>query len=221
MCAISTPENQSKSLLIATRIPPKGRLTGAHFENKDYEVHYALSSEVLLSVQQHEPDYLLIAPQFDDGTDGIELCRAVRALPKSATKCLLLLSAGFHEFSKAFFADVSGYVYEKSPVEEIEIALTRLAAGERYFDRAVTKELPSVRIPSSQKNLELLSRREREIFQYMTYGYVTPEIAGLLFISSKTVETHKMHIAQKLGLSSVTELRHRGMQLIRPIDQMG
>lgn len=61
MCAISTPENQSKSLLIATRIPAKGRLIGAHFENKDYEVHFAMSGEVLLSVQQHKPDYLLIA----------------------------------------------------------------------------------------------------------------------------------------------------------------
>lgn len=214
MCVMSTPENQSKSLLIVTRIPERGKALGEHFERQGHEVHYASSGEVLTTVQLHEPDYLLMAARFDDGTDGIVLCRAVRALPRLATKCLLLLPAGFHEYSEAFFADASGYVYDTAPIEEMEIALTCLSAGQRYFHSAVSHQLGSIQQVSYQKYLVKLSRREQEIFRYVSYGYTTPEIASQLYISVKTVETHKMNIACKLGFTSAAELRRTAMQLV-------
>lgn len=212
MCKISSPPFPLFSLLIATDASPKGDSIGQHFARHGCKVRYALPNEVLAGVQQHRPDCLLISAKFGDALSGISLCRQVRALIHSSTKCLLLLPTDFNDFLMAFYADASGYLRQGAPIEEIEIALTRLAAGERYVHPAMFREfLQDARMPAYLDYVKPLSKREQEIFRYAGYGYKTSEIAKHLFISDKTVETHKMHIMQKLDLGSAHQLRETAM----------
>lgn len=200
------------SLLIAADASPRRDAVGPHLARHGYQVGYALPHEVVAAVQQQRVDCLLIAAKFEDRLRGIEICRQVRALPQSTTKCLLLLPADFKDFLLAFYADASGYLSEDASIEEFEIALTRLAAGERYMHPAMFRKfMMDAQMPDYLDYVEPLSKREREIFRYVGYSYKTTEIAKHLFVSDKTVETHKMHIMQKLGLDSAHQLRATAM----------
>lgn len=126
-----------------------------------------------------------------------------------------MLSPDFTGCLSAFYTDIGGYLYEGASIDEIKVSLTRLAAGERYLNPTIVGELMASQMPSFQTYIADLSRREREIFRYAGHGYNTPEIARLLFISTKTVETHKLHIVKKLNLGSVAELRSQAMELVQ------
>lgn len=212
MCETSSPQFPLLSLLIATNATQNGNFVGQHFARHGCEAHYACPDEVLADVQKYRPNCLLIAARFGDSLSGIGLCRQVRALTQSSTKCLLLLPTDFKDFLLAFYADASGYLLEGAQVEEIEIALTRLAAGERYMHPAMLRKfLADAQMPDYLEYVKPLSKREREVFRYVGYGYKTPEIAKHFFVSDKTVETHKMHIMQKLSLGSSHQLRQTAM----------
>ncbi len=216
MCEISPSRHPLRSFLIAAKSPQRGESLGQHLIRHDREVRCALPNEVSANVWEYQPDCTLIAAKFADGTDGIALCRAVKALPGSVTKCILLLPTDFRELLPAFYADASGYLYEDALAEEIEIAFMRLAVGERYLPLAMIQDfLMSTQMPDYLEYIAPLSKREREVFRYTGYGYKTTEIASHFFVTDKTVETHKMHIMHKLGINSSAELRANAMQVVQ------
>ena len=212
MCDTSFPTFPLFSLLIAIADSQRRDAVGQHFARHGCKLGYALPQEVLTDLQQHQADCLLISAKFEDTLSGIEICRQARAIPQSSIKCLLLLPPDFKDFLLAFYADASGYLTEHAPTEEFESALTRLAAGERYMHPAMFRKfMLDTQMPYYLDYVKPLSKREREIFRYVGYGYKTTEIAKHFFVSDKTVETHKMHIMQKLGLGSAHQLREMAM----------
>jgi two-component system response regulator NreC len=112
----------------------------------------------------------------------------------------------------------SGYVLKKAAEAELLTAIRAVARGEAFVDPALTKVMiegylaehpDSVKSPESSerhhRQADGLTPREVEILKLSAEGYSNKEIAGQLVISVKTVETHKAHIADKLGLKSRVE----------------
>ena len=114
----------------------------------------------------------------------------------------------------AVFADISGYLYEGSTIEEIELCLLRLGAGERYINPNMLRLVNSPSIPNYEKLVKELSHREKEVFRHTAYGHSNGKIAELLFTSIKTVETHKYNITKKLGFQRANELREAAMKAL-------
>jgi DNA-binding NarL/FixJ family response regulator len=144
------------------------------------------------------------------GGDGIELCRQIKdACPK-----LPVLVLSMHEESlyaeRALRAGALGYVMKQAPQDTVMAAIRRVLAGEVYLsDTMSAKLLRSFNRPAGDASvspLERLSDRELQIFQMIGQGRSTRDIADALFLSPKTVETHKEHIKQKLNLSTSNDL---------------
>jgi len=110
-----------------------------------------------------------------------------------------------------FKAGVSAYVLKGDPLSDLILALKAVKGGGTYFStKAPTilvrhmKELEEK--TESADSFESLSQREREVFQLLAEGKPIREIAGELFISPKTVESHKYNIMEKLQAASVVDL---------------
>jgi two-component system, NarL family, response regulator NreC len=104
---------------------------------------------------------------------------------------------------QAISAGAHGYVPKRASDTEVIAAIHRVAAGEGYVDPALGAQLV---VPDEVPALDPLSDRERDVLHLLALGHTNQEIARKLFISVRTVDSHRAHIMAKLGLETRAEL---------------
>jgi two-component system response regulator NreC len=112
--------------------------------------------------------------------------------------------------AKAVTKGAAGYLAKDSQDRELISAVRTVMTGSTVFSPVVSRRLAE----SSQlatkdtgaRSMENLTSREREVFSLLAEGRSTSEVASQLFVSPKTVHTHRQHIMDKLGLHTTTEL---------------
>jgi len=110
-------------------------------------------------------------------------------------------------------AGARGYIMKESGSENLLVAIRRVLAGQTYVSPSMSEQilrnLSSRKPRGSDSPIQALSDREFEVFQLIGQGRSTREIAEQLHLSSKTVDVHRGHIREKLGLKDSTALvRH-------------
>jgi len=109
---------------------------------------------------------------------------------------------------------VKGYMLKTIPADELLIAVKRIYNGKEYFTSDVTKAIlknndsSSTFVPLSQKSplVEELTGREVEIIKCLTQGLTNAQIGEQLFISPRTVDTHRTNIMKKINVHNVASL---------------
>ncbi len=102
---------------------------------------------------------------------------------------------------------VSGFLFKNTSLEELSEAIQRVAAGSTYFSSEVTLTLLSKPAPNPEAPLlALLSERETEILKLVALGLSSAEIGRQLFISPRTVDTHRNNIIHKLEVPGIAGL---------------
>ena len=104
---------------------------------------------------------------------------------------------------QAVSAGARGYVPKRASDTELIHAIRRVAAGDRYLDPALGAQIVA---PEDMPALEPISERERDVLHLLAMGYTNQEIGRKLFVSVRTVDTHRAHIMQKLSLATRAEL---------------
>jgi two-component system response regulator NreC len=108
---------------------------------------------------------------------------------------------------EAFAAGASGYVLKEAADAELVEAVREVAAGQRYVHPALGARLVAAEADERARAEEdPLSEREHEILRLLALGHTNQEIASQLYLSVRTVETHRAHIMQKLRISTRAEL---------------
>ncbi|CAN5342663.1 response regulator transcription factor [soil metagenome] len=166
-------------------------------------------SQAMKLIAPAEPDLAVLDITLNGG-DGIELCRQLKEThPKLAILMLSMHDETMYA-ERALRAGAMGYVMKQAPQETVMAAIRKVLGGQMYLSDAVSgKLLRSFGRPGAGADvppLERLSDRELQIFQMIGQGRSVRDIAEALFLSPKTVETHKEHIKQKLNLSSSNDL---------------
>ena len=155
----------------------------------------------------YKPDVLVLDLNMPGG-DSLESIPAfMEASPD--TRIVVLTMQQDPAFAReALRRGVLGYVLKESAHDELVQAIRRAASGGTYLTPelgvrlATTPEAP----PGPPDDL---SERELEVLRLIALGHTNPEIAGQLYLSVRTIETHRQHIQQKLGRTSRAELvRH-------------
>jgi DNA-binding NarL/FixJ family response regulator len=144
------------------------------------------------------------------GRNGIEFTRQIHR-EFSHVKVLVV---SMHNESRcileSFAAGASGYLLKDSGVEEISNALKVVLAGRKYIGPDVTEVVVGRAVAQwlseSQCQLPKISNREREVLQLVAEGKSTKEIAASLYVSIKTVETHRRQIMDRLKLPNIPQL---------------
>jgi two-component system, NarL family, response regulator NreC len=104
---------------------------------------------------------------------------------------------------QAIGAGARGYVPKRASDTQLVEAVRRVANGERYVDPELGAQLV---VADDVPVLEPISDRERDVLYLLAMGYTNQEIGRKLFVSVRTVDTHRAHIMQKLGLATRAEL---------------
>lgn len=138
--------------------------------------------------------------------NGLDAARELHQVsPK--TKTILLTRHDEDQYvTAAFQAGVRGYVLKTETASDLVQAIRRVCSSEVYLSPGVSQTLVEAYLSRSGLPAESLSARERQVLQLVGEGKSTKEIATLLFISVKTVESHRARIMQKLGIHDVAGL---------------
>jgi DNA-binding NarL/FixJ family response regulator len=170
----------------------------------------------LRQIAQVKPDLVLLDITLG-GRGGLELLKDIKA--QRPQQLILILS--MHEetlyAARAIRAGASGYVMKQEATDSVLSAIRRVLEGEIYLsqrmERRMMRRLAHGGATSALDPLEALTDRELEIFRLIGRGKGSREIAGLLCLSVKTIESHRAHIKDKLNLKSASELVQQAVQM--------
>jgi two-component system response regulator NreC len=143
--------------------------------------------------------------------NGIEACRQIRDGSSATEVVMLSMHSDETYVLRALRAGARAYLLKDSAESDLARAIRAAAEGKSFFSPAVGKVLledymRKLERTGGEDSYDLLSAREREVFQLVAEGKSSKEIANLLHLSAYTVETHRARIMQKLNLRGVPEL---------------
>ena len=171
--------------------------------------------EILARLQESEPQVLLCDLKMP-GLNGLEVARQVA---KSGKTKILMLSMHADEayVRKALSYGASGYLLKDSSKDELLRAIREVAMGRHYLSapltaRAIEAYAENATPDDDSVGYEALTTREREVLQLAAEGFGNKEIGKRLFISPRTVETHRANFMRKLHIDSQAELIRYALQ---------
>lgn len=168
-----------------------------------------------------KPDVVLLDLTMP-GIGGIETLKLCKEKYPDVNILILTMHDDEKFLPKILELGASGYVVKKSVDAVVINAIRIVAKGERFIDSSMTEALMKVNIHSANnlKNKEInsfsknkvLTAREKEVLKYIALGYSNKQLANTLFISIKTVETHKAKIKEKLNMDRRSDLVRYAMK---------
>ena len=145
------------------------------------------------------------------GLNGVESTKQIKNLFPDTRIIIYTMFTNKEYVIELFKAGISGYVLKQDPFSDLLLSIDAVRSDGTYFSTMAPAILSDhLKILADErggmKKLEILSRRERQVFVLLADGKSIKHIAEKLFISPKTVESHKYNILAKLGASNITEL---------------
>jgi DNA-binding NarL/FixJ family response regulator len=167
------------------------------------------AQEALDAIRRLRPDGVLLDVSLP-GTNGIELIKlALAEHPKLAILVLSMHDESLYAL-RALRAGAKGYVMKREGTANVVDAIRTVMADAIYVSPKLSERLVFKAIYSSENDLgspiDRLSDRELEVLQLLGAGRSTREIAETLYLSVKTIETHRAHIKKKLGFKDAGEM---------------
>ena len=164
--------------------------------------------EALRLIAVHQPDLVLMDIAMPE-MNGLEAtAHVVKEFPQVRVM-ILSMHANEEYVLQALRSGAMGYVLKDAGISELELAVRAIVRGETYLSPAVSKHVVADyvrRVSSEPSSLEQLTSRQREILQLIAEGRTTKEIADLLYVSVKTVETHRLQLMKRLNIHDIAGL---------------
>jgi len=138
--------------------------------------------------------------------NGIDAARAIQKANPQTRIVLLTVHSEDSYVLEAFRAGVRGYVVKTQAATDLVHAIHDVADGGTYVSPRISRAVIDAFVTGTELPPEPLTLREREVLVLVAEGKATKEIAELLGVSVKTVETHRAHIMNKLGIHEAANL---------------
>jgi PAS domain S-box-containing protein len=164
--------------------------------------------EALALVGDHHPDIVFMDIAME-GLNGLEATARLTKEAPDVRVIMLSMHADEEHVWKALRAGAAGYLLKHADAAEVQLALQTVARGGSYVTSAVSQHIVAEFIRrggTEASSVELLTSRQREILQLLAEGKTVKEIARLLAISVKTVETHRTQIMERLDIHDLAGL---------------
>jgi two-component system response regulator NreC len=159
---------------------------------------------------QLNPDIVLTDVEMRE-LNGIETTRQIRAAYPDIKVIMLSMYGDPQYVFESLRAGALGYVLKDAAFTELLTAIRTVAAGRRYLSPPLTELVMDDYVrrangEESMNDLDKLSAREREILQLVAEGHSSGQVAAMLHISIRTVDTHRFNVMQKLDIHSIAGL---------------
>jgi two-component system response regulator NreC len=166
--------------------------------------------EALEAARQLSPGVVLMDIAMP-GMNGLEATAAIRQELPDVQVLILTMHEDYEYFFELLRAGASGYVLKGASSDDLVSAIRAVHQGGVYLHPAVAKNLVSDYVKrmepgEDRARYDGLSDRERQVLKLVAEGKTSRQIAEDLFLSVNTVQTHRAHIMEKLGLHNRTDL---------------
>ena len=166
--------------------------------------------EAVQKARELKPDIVIMDIAMPE-LNGIEAAQQISILLPATRIIILSMHSTTEHVMRALKAGAQGYLLKESTGTELMDAVRAVSAGHRYMSQKISDILidkcvdhPDARL--AEHPLDCLSPREREILPLVAEGKTSLEIAQIIFLSPKTVETYRSRLMQKLGIKNIPDL---------------
>lgn len=156
-------------------------------------------------LKEKTPDVIVLDISMP-GLSGIEICKQIKTTSPSTKILFVTANVDTTHLKAAIKVGGDGFLPKDSSSQELTTAISEIAKGNTYYSQKITGLLVKVMTMSSEEKETELTLRELEIVKQLADGKLQKEIASTLFISPRTVETHKKNIQKKLGINNTVDL---------------
>lgn len=164
--------------------------------------------EAIGLLRTHNPDIILMDIAMR-GLNGLEAAARIRKSHPKIRIIMLSMHASEEYVLQALRSGAAGYLLKDSATLELELALKAVMNGETYLSPPISRQVVESyinRVGDEQNSAALLTPRQREILQLIVEGYSTKDIAARLHLSTKTVETHRTKLMERLDIHDIPGL---------------
>lgn len=168
--------------------------------------------EALQKIENNQYDFAILDISLP-GMSGLEILKNLK-IQNNPTRILILSMHPEEQFAiRAFKLGALGYVTKDRAGEELLAAIRKISSGGKYISPELAEYMAfNESSPSDKPVHDKLSKREMQIMTLLAQGKTSREIALELFISEKTVGTHRSRIMEKMGMTKKSELTHYAIQ---------
>jgi DNA-binding NarL/FixJ family response regulator len=159
-------------------------------------------------VRSRSPDVVLMDIAMPE-MNGLETSARVTKEFPNVRVIMLSMHAGEEYVMQALRAGASGYLLKDAATSELELAVRAVARGETYLTPTISKRVIDdylMRTTGTNSPTDQLTKRQREILQLIAKGYTSKEMAQMLNLSPKTIETHRTQLMKQLDIHDVAGL---------------
>jgi DNA-binding NarL/FixJ family response regulator len=176
------------------------------------EVGYDISilkngQELLEAIQTKEPDIVLLDIEMPV-LNGIDTLKLLRKKNTSTRVLMLTMMEELAIVDTCFQLGANGFIHKDCSLDELKLAIETVQNGQKFVSQQMRELM--LRVPANQAKRDTfsvqLTNREKEILRLICEGYTSKEIGDQLFISHRTVETHKDNMMRKLDVNSTAKL---------------
>jgi DNA-binding NarL/FixJ family response regulator len=160
------------------------------------------ADEAVIKARALQPDVILLDVVMPRKS-GLDALPELQKVAPETRVIVLSMQTNPSSIRQALISGAAGYVAKHASGTDLLDAIRRVAGGSRYVDPELGGDLV---VSDTAALTEPLTERERDVLFLLALGYTNQEIAAMLFISARTVETHRAHIMQKLDLNTRAEL---------------
>ena len=165
--------------------------------------------EALTIIEETLPDVILMDIAMP-GLNGLEATRRIKKKFPRMKVLVLTMYTNEEYIFQILNAGANGYLVKETAFQDLISAIKAVYKNEAFMSPSISKKVINSYIKRAQNDekqtCEILTTREREILQLIVEGNSSKKIAEILFISPKTVETHRTHIMDKLNIHNRTGL---------------
>ena len=165
--------------------------------------------DLIRSYEIHPEAICLISSSISD-SNVHTLMQELREINREVLVIVLTNSTEISHLNQSIKAGVKGYLTENVSADELIRITEEVAAGKQAFGAHISQimigKYTDIAKKTSSSNKKIITKREREILKLIVEGFTSSEIANMLYISTRTVETHRSNLMNKLELKNTAAL---------------
>ncbi|WP_242120052.1 response regulator [Aestuariivivens sediminicola] len=182
--------------------------------HNDIEVVNCVSDgvELIEFIKGHQDIDIVLLDITMPNMDGFEALRQLKRLSSQIKPIVISMHDEGNYIAKCAKMGAYGYLLKNTDQEELLKAVRTVRKGKKYFNQNISEKMINFMSEHPVSNA-VLSKKEHEVLELISKGLTTKEIAVKLYVSSRTIESHRANILKKLNVKNTAELIKKAVKL--------